>query len=156
MFVRVRPPDVNDKSRQQMGAEQVQALRRLTFSSAQTLGVPVDNYSHGSTHNYSSTVLSQMDLSLFKYELFTCDHVIQDTAQQEDVWPHVAFVRESVCEGTDVCICAYGATGSGKTHTMYGPEADVAKLDAYAKQYCTFERLSECPPTVSSANGTSQ
>jgi len=56
---------------------------------------------------------------------FTFDRVFDMKSKQEDVYDFAAKpVVESVLEGFNGTIFAYGQTSSGKTHTMLGPDID--------------------------------
>lgn len=54
-------------------------------------------------------------------KVFTFDQVYGPTAQQKQIYDRTAAaIVESVCEGYNGTIFAYGQTGAGKTHTMEG------------------------------------
>ncbi|KAJ1635055.1 P-loop containing nucleoside triphosphate hydrolase protein [Pavlovales sp. CCMP2436] len=55
---------------------------------------------------------------------FEYDAVFGPTSTQAELYAQVHELVPSVLDGFDVCIFAYGATGSGKTFTMTGPVAD--------------------------------
>lgn len=50
------------------------------------------------------------------------DSVYAPTSKQEEVFEDVKALVQSAIDGFKVCILAYGATGSGKTHTILGTE----------------------------------
>uniref|UniRef100_A0A158R599 Kinesin-like protein n=1 Tax=Syphacia muris TaxID=451379 RepID=A0A158R599_9BILA len=52
---------------------------------------------------------------------FVCDKVFNETHSQDDVFEEVGPIITSCMDGYNVCIFAYGHTGSGKTYTMQGP-----------------------------------
>jgi DNA replication protein DnaC len=55
---------------------------------------------------------------------FTFDAVFDHTSKQKDVYSRCAYnMVESVAEGYNATIFAYGQTGCGKTHSMMGYEA---------------------------------
>lgn len=54
---------------------------------------------------------------------FSFDRVFAPSASQEDIFAEVQGLVNSVADGRRVSIFAYGATGSGKTHTMVGSES---------------------------------
>jgi kinesin family protein 5 len=57
------------------------------------------------------------------YHRFGFDHVFNSTTSQESIFNKVAKNSiEWVCQGYNATIFAYGTTGSGKTHTMFGDE----------------------------------
>ena len=59
---------------------------------------------------------------------FTFDAVYDWESQQRAVYDESAFpLVESVIEGYNGTIFAYGQTGCGKTHTMMGPKGNVAE-----------------------------
>lgn len=51
---------------------------------------------------------------------FGCDKVFCQEATQEDVFAEVQPILRSALDGHNVCILAYGQTGTGKTFTMDG------------------------------------
>ncbi|XP_069761279.1 kinesin-like protein KIF18A isoform X2 [Narcine bancroftii] len=51
---------------------------------------------------------------------FVFDHVFDDNASQLDVFEETKSILESAFNGYNCTVFAYGATGSGKTHTMLG------------------------------------
>eukprot|EP00434_Breviolum_minutum_P033941 symbB.v1.2.030034.t1/scaffold3343.1/size61083/3 len=57
------------------------------------------------------------------YKDFTFDAVYDETAVQADFYEHTGYaIVESVMDGYNGTIFAYGQTGTGKTHTMVGKE----------------------------------
>jgi kinesin family protein 4/21/27 len=56
---------------------------------------------------------------LGSWRQYTYDHVFGPEAQQQDVFAGcVSSLVDSVFEGYNATVLAYGPTGSGKTHTM--------------------------------------
>jgi hypothetical protein len=55
---------------------------------------------------------------------FGFDHVFSPQQDQLDVWMATEPMVQSVIDGFNVCIFAYGMTGAGKTHTMLGSHQD--------------------------------
>lgn len=55
---------------------------------------------------------------------FDFDAVFGPASTQAQLYAEVRELVPSVLDGYDVCIFAYGPTGSGKTHTMAGPVSD--------------------------------
>jgi hypothetical protein len=54
---------------------------------------------------------------------FTFDSTYEPASRQEDIYKETAYpIIESVLEGYNGTIFAYGQTGTGKTHTMEGKE----------------------------------
>jgi len=56
---------------------------------------------------------------------FTFDHVFDAGSNQEDIYRMIEPVVDSVCNGYNATIFAYGSSGSGKTYTMFGSEDDM-------------------------------
>jgi hypothetical protein len=57
-------------------------------------------------------------------KVFAFDKVFDSNSNQEQVYKDTAFpIVESVLEGYNGTIFAYGQTGTGKTHTMEGKES---------------------------------
>eukprot|EP01086_Lenisia_limosa_P017936 TRINITY_DN9444_c0_g1_i1.p1 TRINITY_DN9444_c0_g1~~TRINITY_DN9444_c0_g1_i1.p1 ORF type:complete len:786 (-),score=211.99 TRINITY_DN9444_c0_g1_i1:65-2230(-) len=57
-------------------------------------------------------------------KLFEFDKVYDPTTTQSDVFNDTLPLVQSVIDGYNVCIFAYGQTGTGKTYTMEGPSSD--------------------------------
>ncbi|VDD83896.1 unnamed protein product [Mesocestoides corti] len=55
-----------------------------------------------------------------KDEFFAFNRVFQDSASQMDIFEEIRPMIGSFVDGYNVCILAYGPTGSGKTYTMQG------------------------------------
>lgn len=53
---------------------------------------------------------------------FSVDRVFDASASQEDIWKAVQTCVDKVVQGVSATIFAHGQTGTGKTHTMLGPE----------------------------------
>ncbi|KAG9439362.1 hypothetical protein H6P81_019527 [Aristolochia fimbriata] len=68
-------------------------------------------------------------------KVFKFDAVFSPQADQADVFEDTAPFAASVLDGYNVCIFAYGQTGTGKTFTMEGTE------DARGVNYRTLEEL---------------
>ncbi|KAF6139559.1 hypothetical protein GIB67_015516, partial [Kingdonia uniflora] len=68
-------------------------------------------------------------------KIFKFDSVFSPQADQGDVLEHTAPYAASVLDGFNVCIFAYGQTGTGKTFTMEGSK------DARGVNYTTLEEL---------------
>ena len=63
--------------------------------------------------------------SSFGQHKFEFDHVFDTKSIQKDVYDISARpIVDSVLEGFNGTIFAYGQTSSGKTHTMMGPDMD--------------------------------
>lgn len=61
-----------------------------------------------------------------KERSFYFDRVFGAASSQADVFEPAAPFVTSVADGYNVCVFAYGPTGSGKTHTMVGMGGAVA------------------------------
>lgn len=59
-----------------------------------------------------------------KYE-FMFDYIFDGSSKQEDVYKMIEPIVESVNNGYNGTIFAYGASGSGKTYTMFGTDEDM-------------------------------
>ncbi|GAB5362280.1 hypothetical protein AAMO2058_000783700 [Amorphochlora amoebiformis] len=55
---------------------------------------------------------------------FNFDEIFTPKSSQADVYQHTANLVQSAYDGYNVCVFAYGQTGTGKTYTMYGSEAN--------------------------------
>nr|CDS24374.1 kinesin family member c3 [Echinococcus granulosus] len=53
-------------------------------------------------------------------EFFAFNRVFQENANQADIFEEIQPIVGSFVDGYNVCILAYGPTGSGKTYTMQG------------------------------------
>ncbi len=60
---------------------------------------------------------------------FTYDYVFTEKSRQDTVYDQVArSAVESVCNGYNSTIFAYGCSGTGKTYTMFGQENDLGVI----------------------------
>jgi len=60
---------------------------------------------------------------------FTYDYVFTEKSRQDTVYDQVAISAvESVCNGYNSTIFAYGCSGTGKTYTMFGQENDLGVI----------------------------
>lgn len=95
-------------------------------------------------------VLSDSELAFYdrtrrSWRAFAFDKVYAPGSTQSDVFRDVAPLAQSVVEGYNACIFAYGITGSGKTHTMQGPESDPGinlRIVAKIFELATLKRTS--------------
>ncbi|CAK0833521.1 unnamed protein product [Prorocentrum cordatum] len=55
---------------------------------------------------------------------YSFDSVFDEHSTQEDVFSECKSLVSSAFDGFNVTVFAYGQTGAGKTHTMYGNDAD--------------------------------
>lgn len=75
--------------------------------------------------------------------LYIYDNVYDETTTQDEVYQTTtANLVKDVLDGYNAAVFAYGATGSGKTHTMLGPNPRKAATPA-----------TEVPPNTSQAGG---
>lgn len=75
--------------------------------------------------------------------LYIYDNVYDEASTQEEVYQTTtASLVKDVLDGYNAAVFAYGATGSGKTHTMLGPNPRKAATPATAQ-----------PPNTSNAGG---
>ena len=73
--------------------------------------------------NSTNTIILHKPKSGEVPKRFSYDSVYQTNCKQEDIYNESAFpLVESVLEGYNGTIFAYGQTGWGKTHTMVGVE----------------------------------
>ena len=66
------------------------------------------------------------------------DRVLTPQDGQQAAFHAVRPAVESWLEGYNGCVLAYGHTGSGKTHTMLGPEGGKKNLDGVIPQIATY------------------
>ena len=53
---------------------------------------------------------------------FEFDYIFDNKATQEDVYEEATLLIQSMLQGNNVCIIAYGQTCTGKTYTIQGPD----------------------------------
>ena len=59
------------------------------------------------------------------------DHVFSPAASQAEVYRTVASpLIDNIMVGINACVIAYGQTGAGKTHTVFGPSTDAVRVTA--------------------------
>ncbi|XP_023741801.1 kinesin-like protein KIN-14T [Lactuca sativa] len=63
-----------------------------------------------------------LNLTENKTKLYNFDKVFHPTSSQDEVFSEIEPVIKSALDGYNVCILAYGQTGTGKTFTMEGNE----------------------------------
>ena len=83
-----------------------------------------------SPDNKGMQIKMQNDSSAaFGVNKFEYDHVFNMESEQKEVYDIAARpIIDSVLEGFNGTIFAYGQTSSGKTHTMQGPDIDDVEL----------------------------
>lgn len=57
----------------------------------------------------------------------TFDRVFNPNSTQEDVFNGLIPALDTVLEGYNACVLAYGQTGTGKTHTLIGENGQMMK-----------------------------
>ena len=109
VVVRVRPPNDRELTQGKCNVVKVVDDFMLTFD-------PKDEDQFG----FVKTRMSILDKKIRDMN-FIFDRVFNDKATNEDVFKHTTKpVIESVLEGFNCSVFAYGATSAGKTHTMLG------------------------------------
>ena len=82
---------------------------------------------------------------------YTFDHTFDTSARQVDVYNTAVMpIIESVLEGFNGTILAYGQTSSGKTHTMLGPDIDSEENRGIIPRMVggIFEKIETAPEEV--------
>lgn len=78
-------------------------------------------------------------------QTFGFDRVFGQSTSQQDMFDFVKthkFVDDAIA-GINVSVIAYGLTGSGKSHTMFGNSNDNG-LSSSSKECCHYSRLTSC------------
>ncbi|KAF0697946.1 Aste57867_11399 [Aphanomyces stellatus] len=110
VVVRVRP--TNDRERKlQASDDTVVAIRPAADAADLPTKLHVESKPHEIDANY------------------TYDAVFGTAATQRDVYSYVQSSVEQVVQGFNCTIFAYGQTGTGKTHTMMGPDSSLRQGD---------------------------
>ncbi|CAH8833163.1 unnamed protein product [Trichobilharzia szidati] len=95
----------------------------LQFHSVDRVVVPTAAYPHSATYQRQTT--SELtNIYIAKEDTFTFNRVFRPGATQLDVFEEIRPLIASCIDGYNVCIMAYGPTGSGKTYTMQGIPKD--------------------------------
>ena len=91
-------------------------------------------------HNGSAA--PQQQHAFIKHSQYHFDHVFDEDSRQEDVYQAiVAPLLGSLLDGIHVTVFAYGATGSGKTYSMFGTmEAPGIMLRAVEDVFVSVEK----------------
>jgi kinesin family protein 5 len=82
---------------------------------------------------------------------YTYDHCFDTNCRQQDVYNTAVLpIIESVLEGFNGTILAYGQTSSGKTHTMLGPDIDNEEQRGIIPRMVggIFEKIETAPEEV--------
>ena len=97
--IRIRPLSQNEK--------ELSDIESVTAINSNSLSVSSEN--------------SAKKNSQIKYQQFFFDYVFDKTATQQEIYTKTTKnLLESIIEGYNATVFAYGATGSGKTYTMLG------------------------------------
>ncbi|KFG56388.1 kinesin motor domain-containing protein [Toxoplasma gondii FOU] len=86
-----------------------------------------------------------------KMHTFHVDGVLEETASQDDVFRQAGIPAAlAALQGINSSLIVYGATGSGKTHTMFGPSEALQSLHKHPERgllsrvcFFLFDRLRE-------------
>lgn len=96
---------------------------------------PVIGNEHKCVKAVSKKALMFDDGSKTKPKKYVYDYVFDETTNQQDVYNlTTAPLVKDVLNGMNAAAFAYGATGSGKTHTMLGPNPKKATTPANENQ----------------------
>ena len=57
-----------------------------------------------------------------KPKCFEFDYIFDKTASQKDVYEEANLLIQSMLQGNNICVIAYGQTCTGKTYTIQGPD----------------------------------
>ncbi|CAH8460572.1 unnamed protein product [Heterobilharzia americana] len=95
----------------------------LRFHSLDRIIVSTTTYPNVATYQ-RQTSIELTNMCIPKEETFTFNRVFRPSATQIDVFEEIRALIASCIDGYNVCIMAYGPTGSGKTYTMQGLPKD--------------------------------
>eukprot|EP00735_Rhodelphis_limneticus_P000796 TRINITY_DN11325_c0_g1::TRINITY_DN11325_c0_g1_i1::g.26391::m.26391 TRINITY_DN11325_c0_g1::TRINITY_DN11325_c0_g1_i1::g.26391 ORF type:complete len:507 (+),score=136.45,sp/Q5JKW1/KN14C_ORYSJ/42.89/4e-112,Kinesin/PF00225.18/3.1e+03,Kinesin/PF00225.18/2.3e-108,CorA/PF01544.13/0.12,CorA/PF01544.13/4.8e+02,Coiled-coil_56/PF09813.4/0.23,Coiled-coil_56/PF09813.4/2.5e+03,Filament/PF00038.16/2.3,Filament/PF00038.16/23,DUF1664/PF07889.7/6.1,DUF1664/PF07889.7/52,DUF1664/PF07889.7/25,DUF1664/PF07889.7/5.2e+0 len=102
----------------------VQELRGNIRVYCRTRPILPEEGPNGAIQHISDTELQITDIQKNSMKQFEFDKVYPDHVSQSDVFEDTRPLVQSVLDGYNVCIFAYGQTGAGKTYTMEGPSND--------------------------------
>lgn len=81
--------------------------------------------------------------------------ILDETKTQEDVFHDMSHLLKSVIDGYNVCVLAYGCTGSGKTFTLIGDDSETAIAESVVmsmhkdpEEKNPYERLGLLPRSI--------
>merc|ERR1719428_422394 len=115
VYARVRPLNANESGN-------VVALRKFDAFSLEAVSAAPRTSPPRTPTRMSLTPASIPGRGEFK--TFTFDSVFDERSSQEDVFNECSDLVSSAVDGFNVTIFAYGQTGAGKTHTMFGSQED--------------------------------
>ena len=75
---------------------------------------------HFSVTNYTLNLHSES-----KIKKFDLDYIFNQKSSQQEIYDEVSLLVQSMQNGNNVCIIAYGQTSTGKTYTIQGPGKDT-------------------------------
>ena len=75
-----------------------------------------------------STGTNELTMIELKDQSYHFDKVFSSVSSQEDIFKEVKPFLQSALDGDNVCIFAYGATGTGKTYTMQGENFNFPEI----------------------------
>ncbi|CAJ0958792.1 unnamed protein product, partial [Mesorhabditis belari] len=81
----------------------------------ETPALSIDSMDHGIVH---------LTTNIGKKSSHSVDRIIPTHFTQQQIFDEISPIITSCIDGYNVCIFAYGHTGSGKTYTMEGPSTD--------------------------------
>ncbi|XP_067850188.1 kinesin-like protein KIF18A isoform X2 [Heptranchias perlo] len=111
VFIRVRPENSREQNGRHRKVVHVVDEHMLVFDPK----VEEINFFYG--HKVQRHALNKRENKDLK---FVFDRVFDDDSSQSDIFVETKSILESVFNGYNCTVFAYGATGSGKTHTMLG------------------------------------
>uniref|UniRef100_A0A8C6IDF1 Kinesin-like protein n=1 Tax=Mus spicilegus TaxID=10103 RepID=A0A8C6IDF1_MUSSI len=130
VVVRVRPENTKEKAVQFCKVVHVVDKHILSFDPKQE---EISFFHRKKTTNFDITKRQNKDLK------FVFDAVFDETSTQMEVFEHTTKpILHSFLNGYNCTVFAYGATGSGKTHTMLGSAAEPGVM------YLTMLDLFKC------------
>ncbi|XP_038664246.1 kinesin-like protein KIF18A [Scyliorhinus canicula] len=135
VFIRVRPENSREQNGQHHKVVHVVDKHMLVFDPK----VEEINYSYGCK-------VKHRDLNKRKNKdlQFVFDRVLGGDSSQSDIFEETKSILESVFNGYNCTVFAYGATGSGKTHTMLGSPGQPGVMYRTMKElYNRIEQLKD-------------
>lgn len=103
------------------------------------------------------TLQLKLPYGIASQENYTFDFykVLDETKTQEDVFHDMSHLLKSVIDGYNVCVLAYGCTGSGKTFTLIGDDSETAiaesvimSIQKEPEEKNPYERLGLLPRSI--------